>query len=417
MISRIEVLNYRCLRYVSADLATFQVLVGPNGSGKTTLLDVLLFLRDLITAGLDAALEERSRDPLDLVWARRPGVVEIAIEAEIPEELRGKLSRPEFRRIRYEVGVSVQKDATEITEERALLTKAEPPPVISQLTFPEVRLPPPTLLTKQAAARKRTIFSKKEGGNDYYYSEVHPTSGKGWIPAIRLGPKRSTFANLLEDETRFPVSTWLKGVLKQGVQRLVLNSAAMRQSSPPGQGRTFRPDGSNLPWVVAELGRRAPERLKQWLEHVRTAIPELVSIRVQEREDDRHAYLIAQFADGMEVPSWGLSDGTLRLLALTLPAYVPATSGIYLVEEPENGVHPRALEAVFQSLSSVYTGQVLLATHSPLFVAMAQPEQLLCFARTREGSTDIVRGDRHPVLRDWRREVNLADLFASGVLG
>lgn len=417
MISRIEVLNYRCLRYVSADLAAFQVLVGPNGSGKTTLLDVLLFLRDLITAGLDAALEERSRDPLDLVWARRPGIIEIAIEAKIPEVLRGKLSRREFGRIRYEVRVSIQKEATQIGEEKALLMEAETIPVTPQLTFPEVRVPPPTLLSKRAGASRRTIFTKREGGNDYYYSEVHPTSGKGWIPGIRLGPKRSTFGNLLEDETRFPVSTWLKEILKQGVQRLVLNSAAMRQSSPPGQGRTFRPDGSNLPWVVAELGRRAPEHFRQWVEHVRTAIPEIASIRVQEREDDRHAYLIAQFADGMQVPSWGLSDGTLRLLALTLPAYLPATSGIYLVEEPENGVHPRALEAIFQSLSSVYAGQVLVATHSPLFVAMAEPEHLLCFARTPEGSTDVVRGDRHPVLRDWRREVNLADLFASGVLG
>jgi hypothetical protein len=42
---------------------------------------------------------------------------------------------------------------------------------------------------------------------------------------------------------------------------------------------------------------------------------------------------------------------------------------------------------------------------------------VLCFAKTPEGGTDIVRGDAHPALRDWRGETNLGTLFAGGVLG
>lgn len=417
MVNRVEVLNYRCLRFVSCDLGNFQILVGPNGSGKTTLLDALLFLRDLITDGLDSALEARSRDPVDLIWARQPGAIEVIVEADIPEPLSARLAEHDYKRIRYEVRVKIGEQAAEIEEERGLLTGERALPREHQLGFPEVRPAPESLLTRKAGKSRRTIFVKKPGGNDYYYSEVQAKPGKGWIPGIRLGPKRSAFGNLFEDETRFPVSTWFKSVLRQGVQRIALNSSAMRQSSPPGHGRTFKPDGSNLPWVILEMQRRAPGRFDQWVEHVRTVLPELAAIRVQEREDDRHAYLIAQFTGGVHIPSWGLSDGTLRLLALTLLAYLPQATGIYLIEEPENGVHPRALEAVFQSLSSVYGGQVLLATHSPLLVAMADPAQLLCFARTEEGGTDIVRGDLHPALRDWRRDVNLAVLFASGVLG
>src|SRR5512136_2903852 len=101
------------------------------------------------------------------------------------------------------------------------------------------------------------------------------------------------------------------------------------------------------------------------------------------------------------VPSWTASDGTLRLLALTLPAYLPNMRGIYLIEEPENGIHPRAVETLFQSLSSVYNAQVLLATHSPVILSLAKAEQVLCFAKTLEGATDIVPGDQHPALRDW----------------
>lgn len=58
------------------------------------------------------------------------------------------------------------------------------------------------------------------------------------------------------------------------------------------------------------------------------------------------------------------------------PAYIPGLEGAYLIEEPENGIHPRAVETVLQSLSSVYNAQVLLATHSPVILSLAQPEQL-----------------------------------------
>ncbi len=98
-------------------------------------------------------------------------------------------------------------------------------------------------------------------------------------------------------------------------------------------------------------------------------------------------------------------------------AYLPSFNAIYLIEEPENGIHPRALEAVFQSLSSVYEGQVLVATHSPLILGLAKPEQILCFARTGSGATDIVNGREHPALREWKGQTNLGILYASGVMG
>jgi hypothetical protein len=59
----------------------------------------------------------------------------------------------------------------------------------------------------------------------------------------------------------------------------------------------------------------------------------------------------------------------------------------------------------------------LLATHSPVVLSVARPEQVLCFARTPEGATDIVRGSEHPRLREWKGETDLGTLFASGVLG
>ena len=39
--------------------------------------------------------------------------------------------------------------------------------------------------------------------------------------------------------------------------------------------------------------------------------------------------------------------------------------------------------------------------HSPTFLKLAGPEQVLCFAKDDEGTTHIIRGDEHPHLKDW----------------
>ncbi|MBC7552848.1 MAG: ATP-binding protein, partial [Taibaiella sp.] len=160
-----------------------------------------------------------------------------------------------------------------------------------------------------------------------------------------------------------------------------------------------------------------PRQFESWIKHLRTALPDIETIETVEREDDRHRYLRIKYNNGINVPSWLISDGTLRLLALTLPAYLPDFSGVYLVEEPEIGIHPKAIEAVYQSLSSVYNAQILLATHSTVILSLVKPEQILCFAKTERGVTDIVKGSEHPSLQSWKGEVNLGNLFAGGVLG
>jgi len=200
------------------------------------------------------------------------------------------------------------------------------------------------------------------------------------------------------------------------VQCLALNSHIIRKPSPPGLGRQFQPDGSNLPWVVAEL-RKEPVRFAKWLEHVRTALTDIRDIDTVERPEDRHRYLVVEYANGVRVPSWLVSDGTLRLLALTIPAHLPAIEGTFLIEEPENGIHPRAIETVIESLSSIEGSQVLVATHSPVALNIVEAGEVLCFAKNASGATDIVSGAEHPALREWKKgEPDLGVLFASGIL-
>ena len=421
MIRLIEALNYRCLRSISQPLGPFHVLVGPNASGKTTFLDVVAFLGRMVSDGLDAALDERAKNFEDLVFGRAGKRFELAVELKIPDQYRQRL--PENKRacdtIRYEarIGYEPQSQTVGILDERALLKHWHVLAPQQRELFPQDSYQPETLITGKAPRGARTILSKNVKSGDHFYLEVAGKSGKGWYPSIKLGPKKSALGNLHEDESKFPVSTWLKHLLTQGVQKLILNSQEIRKASPPSRRQGFLPDGSNLPWVIKAFQKGNEKRFQDWLKHVRTALPDIMHIRVIEREDDRHAYLMVTYEGELKAPSWVISDGTLRLLALTLPAYLPDIQGIYLIEEPENGIHPGAVETVFQSLSSVYDAQILLATHSPVILSQADADKVLCFKKTESGATDIVRGSEHPKLKDWKGSPNLSVLFASGVLG
>ena len=419
MISLIEALDFRCLRYIRQPMGPFHVLVGPNASGKTTFLDIVAFLGRLVSDGLDAAVEERAQNFVDLVWGRSGTRFELAVEARIPDDRRRLLAEnyQKFDTIRYEVAIGLDPKTGEkaIAAEQGFL-KQESPKVGGQKAFFPHPDEPPDAILGQKRSRKKTLFSKIPGGNDNFYAEAFAKEGR-WAPAFKLGPRKSTLGNLPEDESKFPVSTWFKQLLTEGVEKITLNSLEIRKASPPGQRSGFKPDGSNLPWVLAGLQEKDPARVREWIGHLQTALPDLEDVRTVVRPDDRHRYLVLVYRGGLEVPSWMASDGTLRLLALSLPAYLDDFKGVYLIEEPENGIHPRAVETMFQSLSSVYSAQILLATHSPVILSTVEPGQVLCFAKTPEGATDIVVGTEHPRLRDWRGEENLGVLFAGGVLG
>jgi predicted ATPase len=420
MIRLIEALNYRCLRYIKQDLKDFHLLVGPNASGKTTFLDVVAFLGDLVSGGLDKAIGERTSNFQDLLFAHKGTGFQLAVELEIPEEKRERLPKEKkFQLVRYEIAIEMLNENQEIqiVDEKVILLSIGSDYEGIRYLFPNPIKPPETAMTSRSAVGgQRKVVTKIRGGNDNYHSEIHEKGGKGWAPSIRLGPKKCALANLPEDEKKFPVTTWLKETLREGIEKIILNSLVLKRTSSPGQGHHFKPDGSNLPWVIQRFRNDSPDRFGDWIQHVRTALPDLTDIETIELPDTRHRYLKLIYNKEFGVPSWMASDGTLRLLALTLPAYLTDFKGIYLIEEPENGIHPQALETVFQSLSSVYSAQILMATHSPVFLSHAKPEDVICFNKDESGATDTVLGSQHPRLKDWHGEVSFDVLYASGVL-
>lgn len=423
-VTRIEALHYRSLRYIDQSLEPFQVLVGPNASGKSSFLDVFAFLGDLFRGGLEAAvmgdirlgIPQRAPDGKHLSWMRQGDRIEIALEAGIPLERRERLSNGKADVCRYEIAIEVSGQPRLVSEALWLIPFEKPKPRQTSL-FPDPSAGVSSIIEAVPNARAPTGWKKivSRGAEPTRVSFKSETSG--WSNPFTLAASKAALMGLPDDEERFPVSTWFKQFVSEGIQRIVLSSDAMRRPSPATRSIGYLPDGSNLPWVIFNLEKEYPDRHQEWIRHLQEALPDIESVTTVERDEDRNRYILVRYQSGLEAPSWLVSDGTLRLLALTLLAYLPNMSGVYLIEEPENGIHPRAVETVFQSVSSVYGAQVLLATHSPVILSMAKTNDLLCFARTREGATDIIRGRDHPKLKEWKGAVDLGSLFASGVLG
>jgi predicted ATPase len=418
MFTRIQTRSFRCLKSVDQTLGPFRALVGPNASGKTTFLDVIGLLGDFVKNRGDVlqSIQERSIDFEKLLWMGKGRAFQLAVEAEIPAAVKKEMAteKQRFNRVRYEVEIALDVKRNEIGLDHETLwlreVNGDRKPV--QLVFPAEQADIASIFCKSGSG-VQAAMNKKAGGNDNYYPDGKKKSYK---PSYKLGRTKCALANIPADAESFPASSWFRNLLEKGVQSFVLNSKLIRQPSQPGLGRWFKTDGSNLPWVVAEL-RQDAKRFRAWLDHVRTALEDIKDIDTVELPDNKHRYLVVEYMNGARVPSWLVSDGTLRLLTLTIPAYLHDLEGVFLIEEPENGIHPRAIETVLQSLSSVYRSQVLVATHSPVALNMLEPRDVLCFAKDAAGATDIVSGDRHPALRDWKKgEPDMGVLFAAGIL-
>jgi predicted ATPase len=238
---------------------------------------------------------------------------------------------------------------------------------------------------------------------------------------FRFGERRPALGSIPEDVERFPLSIQARNLLRD-IKTFALTTQALRRPAPSRAASShFDLDGANMPHVVHALRQRDPVLFEDWVAHVATGVPGLSAVDVWERDEDRSLVLRAYFhGDHAEpVPTWLLSDGTLRMMALSLLSYAasPGDRSLFLLEEPENGLHPLAIQTVYQALTSAPPGvQILCASHSPVMLSHVRLDEALVFRRTRDGSAIVRHRDEDPELAGWSGRANVADLFATGVL-
>jgi predicted ATPase len=195
------------------------------------------------------------------------------------------------------------------------------------------------------------------------------------------------------------------------------SSSPMRKTARVDDNAFLRPDGSNLAAFIYLLQERYPDSyslIRRTVQRVAPFFDDFSlaplalnpdSIKLEWKHKNSDLYFDAS----------SFSDGTLRFIFLTALFLQPAflRPSVILVDEPELGLHPYAIELLASLIRQASKEtQVIAATQSSLLLDKFDPEDVLVANRVG-GATTIERLKPEP-LAEWLKEYSLGQLWEKG---
>jgi predicted ATPase len=217
----------------------------------------------------------------------------------------------------------------------------------------------------------------------------------------------------LMEEILFCLDTWLIYHFRDTTQ-----SAAVKLTGDLADNDHLRPDASNLAAFLYRLQETEPAAFRSIIEAVRTVAPFFASfnlrpdrlntdkIRLEWQERGSDAYFDAN----------ALSDGTLRFIALATLLLQPWLPTTILIDEPELGLHPYAINVLADLLrSTAQRTQVVVSTQSVTLVNQLSPEDVIVVDRAENQS--VLRRLTSVEISSWLDDYALGELWEKNVLG
>jgi predicted ATPase len=223
-----------------------------------------------------------------------------------------------------------------------------------------------------------------------------------------------------------PTARAIRGLLRQCIVYQFHNTsttARIKQRWNKDDGRFLKEDGGNLGPFLLRLKESAQVSYSRIVGTIRQAVP-FFSDFVLEPINGSLLLQWREIGCDMVFSSYQAADGMLRFFALVALLLQPEEDIPYvlIIDEPELGLHPQAIELVAGLLRSVSRKrQVFIATQSTLFVDQFRPDDIVVVNRINR-VTEMKRLEPSD-LKDWLKDFeggrgySLSELWEKNVVG
>jgi len=378
MIKRLGVLNYKALRDVSLELTPIHVLIGPNDSGKTSILEAIAVLCRSVDHPLSHAFTG-SWDGEQLVW-RSTRDLPISMSASIESDDAAVEYKISFTFPATGRGVQVNEESIQLESATEALN-------IGQQGHTHSRV-------YQVAGRKQPAPDDIRKAAFIVYDSLRGVHSYRWdsrFLALPVAPDHTRRFRM--DPSGFGLALCLDDILGFDRDRFIRLERRFKEIFP--QFKSIK--------LIPEAAFRSPTDDP-------TEIPML------QRSDGKGLYF--EFAaGGQTISAHQVSDGVLLVLAYLTILNLPEPPRVLLVEEPENGIHPKRLQDVLSILRDLVSEQkrtqVVMTTHSPYVVDLFKPEEVTLCRKQADGSVILRRLSESGPVRDQMDVFSLGEIWTA----
>lgn len=195
-------------------------------------------------------------------------------------------------------------------------------------------------------------------------------------------------------------------------------SAAVKQTCDVADNRFLRSDAGNLAAFLYRLQEREPDHFENIVDTVRQAAPFFGSFKLEPSALNPEKIRLEWEEKGSDTyfgPA-ALSDGTLRFICLSTLLLQPSLPDLILIDEPELGLHPAAIQVLAGLLQSAATrSQLIVATQSVTLINQLLPEHV--WVVDREDGQSVFHNLKTADMSSWLEDYSLGELWEKNILG
>ena len=197
-------------------------------------------------------------------------------------------------------------------------------------------------------------------------------------------------------------------------------------SQPLYQNDRLFSDGENIAPFIYRIYKHYRQNYDLLVRTIRALVPDFydfhIDIKLKDTENTSLFWLNRNDMGSDNVKKYHpvlLSDGSLRIICLLTVLLQPKElmPKIILIDEPELGLHPQAIDLISQIIKDVSEhAQFIIATQSPAFINLFAPEDIVVVDKNADGTSDFNRLDSSK-LTHWLQNYSLSELWYKNILG